>query len=67
MVEPRGVKSNYLKRARSLKWKGDCHAAEYLEVHPVVVEGERDEKVGAAQEQENAGPGKVQPPPFRIR
>ena len=45
---------------------GHAQAAEHLEVDPEVLEGEGDEQVGRAAEQEEADPGNVQPGPDGI-
>ncbi|CAI8892756.1 Secreted protein [Pseudomonas zeae] len=49
------------------EYQGHAQAAEHLEVHPVALEGEGDEQVGSAAEQEKADPGDVQAGPDRIR
>src|SRR3546814_19245545 len=44
-----------------------AQAAEDLEVDPVALEGERDEQVGGAAEQEETDPGDVEPGPDDVR
>ncbi|OMP13704.1 hypothetical protein COLO4_01119 [Corchorus olitorius] len=46
---------------------GHAQAAEHLEVHPEVLEGEGDEQVGRATEQEEGDPGQVETVPHGIR
>src|SRR5450830_398869 len=46
--------------------QGHAQAAEYFEVDPVLLEGERHEQVGAATEQEKHDPGQVQASPDRL-
>jgi hypothetical protein len=55
------------RRLRHQEHHGHAQAAEHLEVDPEVLEGEGDEQVGGAAEQEEDDPGQVQAGPDGIR